>query len=459
MPFFTKDLNLKNELQRLLILAIPLFGTQIGIVLMTATDNIMSGRVNGENLASLGLATGIAFPFTILVMGVLNGLSVLNSHAYGEKDDSKIVNLTQQGFYLAVFLSFFLWFFFFFNHLFLNPFLANLEVVQKNQNVLKITNQFLHFYSFGAPGLVFFCLLRSYLEPQNRTLPITLVALLSVPINVLLDYAFIFGKFGFPALGAAGTAIATSTVYWLMTSVLFIYVYGRKKANLFKKFYSINFSTIREIWAIGFSIAANILFEVTIFAVLPFFASPFGENSVAATQIAINFSGLVYQVPLSLSFAYTIRVSNLLGHREKNRAVHLSYFFIFISIAVGIAIFILFSSFSSYITAVYTNDANIARIASAIFLFVAVYQIPDALLGGMNGILRAFKDTRFAMWAIGVSYWLVAAPIGFFLSRTSLFGDEEKIASYFVGFIISMTLCSLTLVLRFRKIHRRYIEL
>ena len=149
------------------------------------------------------------------------------------------------------------------------------------------------------------------------------ISIIGLLINIPANYLFIYGGFGIPELGGAGCGIATAIVYWAMFFGMLIYVYASKKLahiNLFKGFAWPDYNEISNIMKLGVPIALSLLFEVSLFSVVAIILAPFGSEIVASHQIAINFSGLLFMIPLSIAMAVTIKVGFAVGENKVEQA-------------------------------------------------------------------------------------------------------------------------------------------
>ena len=158
-------------------------------------------------------------------------------------------------------------------------------------------------------------------------------------INVPANYVFIYGEFGAPALGGAGCGLATAIVYWAMFIGMLVYCLASKKlkvAPLWHKMYWPNLNAIKGILMLGVPIAMSLLFEVSLFSVVAIILAPFGANVVASHQIAINFSGLVFMVPLSLAMAVTIKVGFAVGDKDHQGAKMICKYSILLGLLIAI---------------------------------------------------------------------------------------------------------------------------
>ncbi|MEY0160043.1 MATE family efflux transporter, partial [Providencia manganoxydans] len=172
-------------------------------------------------------------------------------------------------------------------------------------------------------GCLYYQVLRSQCEGLSKTKPGMIIGFIGLLINIPVNYAFIYGKFGAPQLGGIGCGVATASVFWAMFLMMRYYVRRaptQRDVMPKKRLVLPEFHTIKRITLLGLPVGLALFFEVTLFAVVALLVSPLGVTAVASHQIALNFSSLMFMFPLSLGIAATIRVGYNLGQRSTEQA-------------------------------------------------------------------------------------------------------------------------------------------
>ena len=196
-----------------------------------------------------------------------------------------------------------------------------------------------------------------------------IISIIGLIVNVPANYIFIYGEFGMPALGGAGCGLATAIVYWAMFIGMLVYVFVSKeleKVSLFKKFYSIDFAEIKHILKVGVPIALSLLFEVSLFSVVAILLAPLGADIVASHQIAINFSGLVFMVPLSFAMAVTIKVGYSVGQKEYQQAKDICRDAVFFGVLIAVFTAVATIIFRTQIAGIYTTELPVLELAASL---------------------------------------------------------------------------------------------
>jgi MATE family multidrug resistance protein len=282
-------------------------------------------------------------------------------------------------------------------------------------------------------------------------------AIVGLASNVIGCYVFMYGKLGFPALGAVGTGVSNALVMWIMFVVMLRYVRRHRvyrPLGLFSHFDWPRPRVLREILTLGLPIGGAVLSEGALFVAAAFIMGTMGTTVVAAHQIALNYAALMFMIPLSLHSATTIHVGHALGRGDFARGRFAG--FAGIAMCGGFmacsALVILF--FGPEIAALYTEDPAVRTLAAGLLLMAAIFQISDGLQVGGAGALRGFKDARVPMLLNLLAYWGVGFPLAYGLGVVADLGPK----SVWVGLIAGLTVCALLLNVRYYWISGRAVR-
>ncbi len=233
-------------------------------------------------------------------------------------------------------------------------------------------------------------------------------------VNIPVNYIFIYGHFGMPELGGVGCGVATASVYWVMFASMLWWVRRARTMRDIRcaeRFSGPDFAVLLRLVQLGLPIALALFFEVTLFAVVALLVSPLGIIDVAGHQIALNFSSLMFVLPLSLAAAVTIRVGFRLGVAQRSMPVSARTGVGVGSAAVFTAIFTVLMR--KQIALLYNDNPEVVTLASHLMLLAAIYQISDSIQVIGSGILRGYKDTRsiFSLPLPRTGCWVCRAAI------------------------------------------------
>jgi len=433
-------------------LAYPILIAQLVQNLMGFADTVMAGRVSATDMAAVAVASSVWLPLILTIYGLVMALAAIVSQLAGAKKFHDIAKATYQTAWIALSLGILLIALYYL----ITPLI--IEKIPLETQLKQLLFDYLGYIVWGGPGFCLYLVLRNYSEGLSHTKPTMIISIIGLLINIPANYIFIYGEFGMPALGGAGCGIATAIVYWVMFISMFIYCYVSKKlknAPLFERFYWPDWQGIKEILAIGFPISMSLLFEVSLFAAVAIILVPFGAEVVASHQIAINFSGLVFMVPLSLAMAVTIQVGFAIGNDDLAKAKEICHYSLILSllIAVGTALFTF--AFRYQIAEMYTIDTKVVELAASLMFLASLFQFSDAIQVISAGALRGYKDTKSILYITFFSYWIIGLSFGLILGLTDWIVDPIGPYGFWIGFILGLTAAAVLLAWRLKIIQKR----
>jgi MATE family multidrug resistance protein len=433
-------------------LAYPILIAQLIQNLMGFSDTVMAGRVSATDMAAVAVASSIWLPLILTIYGLIMALAAIVSQLSGANKYLDIADETYQTGWIALFLGIALIAMYYF----LAPMLSNSIVLEGNLKQLMF--DYLGYIVWGAPGYCLYLVLRNYSEGLSHTKPTMIISIIGLLVNIPANYIFIYGKFGIPALGGAGCGIATALVYWAMFISMLVYCFYAKflkKAYLFDRIYWPNSSKIKNILALGLPIALSLLFEVSLFAVVAILLVPFGAEIVAAHQVALNFSSLIFMVPLSLAMAVTIKVGFAVGNKNFSQAKEYCTYSVILGLLLACFTATITLAFRYQIAKIYSIDLDVINLAASLMFLAALYQFSDTVQVISAGALRGYKDTKSILIITFISYWLVGLTVGVILGSTDWVFEPSGPYGYWIGFISGLTTAAILLAWRLQIIQKR----
>ena len=442
------DRNYRDKLRRLLSVMLPIICTQIAIMGMNFFDASMSGQAGDVDLAGAAIGGNIWMPIQTGISGILMAAMPLVANLLGAGEKEKITVVVRHGLVLA--LGFAL--------LVLGCGIALLPHFLQGMGLAPEVYHVALWYLAGLGlGVVpFFMItpLRSLVDTLGYTHLTMRIYLLALPINACLNYVLIFGKLGLPRLGGVGAGVASGLTFWLLLAI-FAWVVSRLEP--FKSYHIFGFvrpvySWLKEYLRIGVPMGISIFMETSIFGVVALFIAKFGTETIAAHQAALNFSSLIYMLPLSFSLALTIVVGVEYG--AKNYQGARDYVTIGLQTSLGIAGFYMLAEYflREQIAFIYTNNVEVVALVKVFLLYAIGWQAGDAIAAPIQGILRGYKDVNATFWASMLAYWGICLPLGLFLDYKVGNGAFAYWQSLDCGVISSATLLSIRLIWLQRKI-------
>lgn len=435
--------NKKYHITQTIKLSIPLIISQVLVMLIGVVDTKMSGALGALALAAVSIGGALWGVTVMVVMGILMALPPLVSEYDGANRQDKISDLAKQSMWLGIVLGVI----FFVVVRNLTPLF---HIFGSQQDVIPIATDYLHALSWGVLFFPMFLVFRYIADGMSKTQMTLYISLLGLVLNIPLNYVLMFGKFGFPALGAKGCGYASSIVIFIQT-IAFGLIIAKHKffkgLQVFEGLQKPSWTSIRKILVIGLPIGIALFSEGGFFSLVTMLASRLETDVIAAHQIALNFSSLLFMVPLGLSMAITIRVGNALGRKSQadaRRAGMIGFTVVFV-IQAFLALMILI--FPREIVTFYIKDEAVILLAVQLLFLAAIFQISDGIQVASAGALRGIKDTQFLIYSTSVSFWVfgVAASYWFcFVKGWGAFG-------LWTGMISGLTVAAILNFYRFHK--------
>ncbi len=304
----------RAELAAMVRLALPIVVVQLGQMLMGVVDTVMVGRVSPEALAAIALGNLYFFAAAIFGMGVLMALDPVVAQAVGAGDAVAIARGVQRGLVLAAGLSLVA-------TTLLLPAGPVLDLLRQPPRVADVAATYARIGAVGIVPFYAFTALRQSLQAMKRLAPIVGTMLVANLVNVGLNYVLIFGKLGFPALGAAGAAWATAASRWLMLAGLVAVAWRSLRPHLLPpRREALAWTPLRRMVAIGAPIGGQYQLEYGVFALVGVMMGWLGTFELAGHQVALNLASLTFMVPLGVSAAAAVLVGHAVGRRDTAEA-------------------------------------------------------------------------------------------------------------------------------------------
>ena len=213
----------------------------------------------------------------------------------------------------------------------------------------------------------------------------------------------------------------------------------------------------RKIWSllkVGLPIAVSIFVEGSLFVGAALLIGRLGPAPAASHLIAINFSALMFMIPIGLSSAVSIRVGNAIGRKDMEAARYAGLIGVLIILGFQTVSFTGMLLFPELIVSIYTDDPVVAPLAVSLLFYAAIFQYPDGLQMVAAGTLRGYKDTRMPMLYMVISFWIVGMTLGYNLT----FGQGMGPAGMWIGMIAGLTVAAGLMLLRFNHTSKKFIR-
>jgi len=440
--------TLLQKIRQLFAILWPILVAQVTMFSMSFFDTVMSGQASTPDLAGVAIGSSIWVPIGAGLGGIFVAVTPIVAQLIGARRKEDIAFKVMQGIYLALLISILVIAGGAFT---LDPILSLMGL---EDEVLRISRSYLLALAFGIPALFISQVLRAFIDALGKTRVTMIIAMLSLPINVSLNYVLIFGKSGFPALGGVGAGVASALTYWFLAFITFTIILSQKSFasfQVFKHFYRISCKEWKEQLKIGLPIGFAIFIETSIFAVVALLMSTFDTVTIAAHQVAMNFSTMLYMVPLSISSALTILVGFEVGAKRYRDARHYSYIGMGMSIGMACICAAILLLFSEQVATLYSREGAVIEMAQHFLIYALFFQLSDAIAAPIQGTLRGYKDVNVTFLTACVSYWAIGLPAGYYMANDTSLGAS----GYWIGFILGLAVSAIGLSGRLLIVQRQ----
>lgn len=415
-------------------------------VSMSTVDTVMAGRLSPEDLAAVAVGSSLLMPVMILGIGILMGISPIIAQHFGARRLDRIGPAGRHGMVLAAILAvpsvIALW-----NtgHI--------LDWMDVDPTLYDKTTGYTRAVSFGILPVYLYLALKYVNEGMAVTKPAMWVAFIGLLFNIAGNYVFMYGKLGFPAMGAVGTGVATSLVMTVMGLSMFLYTFRKPEYRdfaLFRGFRTLQGAVLKELVRIGLPIGMSMWMEVTMFSVVALLIGTMGTVEVAAHQIALNVASVTFMIAFGVSSGITVRVGQVFGEKGLREARYSGWVGIAIAAGYMVLMALVMVALPRQIIGLYTADPDLIDRAVTLLLLAAVFQLSDGLQVSGSGALRGLKDTTVPMVVNFLAYWVIGLPMGWYLGMRTGLGPE----GLWTGLILGLTTAAILHNVRFWRISR-----
>ena len=410
---FKLDKENKIFYKTLLTLCIPIIIQNLLSTLINMVDTIMVGGLGEISVAAIGIANQYFFLYNMALSGIIGGAGLFIAQFFGKHDKENIRKITALGAISALILGII----FAIVAIFYPKFI--IHFFSLDENVIKVAESYFLIIGFCYPIIaisnVFSMGSRSIRNPKLGMI----CSSISLGLNIILNYIFIFGKLGMPALGVSGAAIATVISRIVELILLVSYVY------FIKSDYELRF-TFKDIKLINKDIlkafvskTIPVFFNDTLWAfgtVLYAVAySKAGTLAIAASQIASSTGNFFIMTAVCIAIGSSIMIGNELGANNIDKAIHYSKKFSILVSLAGLVFGGLLILSIPILLKMFSVTPGLAPDIRNIFIIMGILMILKTFNTFIIiGVLRSGGDTKYALALEMGCMWFVSLPLTFF---------------------------------------------
>ena len=429
--------RMRREFSALIRLALPVVLAELGWMAMGIVDTLMVGPLGPAAIAAVGIGSGVFTAIAIFGMGLMLGLDAVVSRSFGAGRIDECDRWLYHGVLLALAVA---------PLVMLVTWLAFLTIDGwgLHPGIRVLAAPYLRVIALGALPLLLYASFRRYLLGMHIVAPIMFALISANLVNAAANWLFIYGHFGFPALGVAGSAWATSLARLYMAVVLLMAVravHRRRGATPQRVRFAFEWARIRTLVALGAPAASQVTLEVGVFVLATALAARLDPVASASHQIALNIASVIFMIPLGLSSAAAVRVGHAVGALDARRAVDTGWTALATCMAVMISIGAVLFAWPQFLLRPFTADVRVLEIGAGLLMIAAAFQLFDGTQAVATGILRGLGDTRTPMTMNVIGHWVLGLPIGYMLCFRFGWG----VAGLWVGLSIGLIFVAVVL--------------
>lgn len=440
--------------KRILTLAFPVVLAQAGQLTTQFADTAMVGNYGGEDpvpLAAVSLGSSLFLLIYLAALGLALAITPLVGEQYARGDRREVGRLFENSVIYCTLIGVVATAI----AIALRPFISVLGewMSAPGQNITLVAEVALPYYDmlvWSVIPLMLFLAVKQFLEGIGNTKTAMWITLGGNALNILLNYIFIFGKWGAEPMGAEGAGLATLISRVAQTVAIVLYYYVSRRLRIYRAFFerdAITKSYIRSLFKVGYPISFQMVLESAAFILTSILALSFGEVAAGSMQVSFSIANTAWMITVAIGSASTIVVSHLYGakqHSELRYTVAATYH---LGLAWGTFMAVVFILFREQLAEIFTDNQDIITLTAHLMIFIAIYQFSDAIQGLSISMLRGLQDVKVIMPIVLISYLGLNIPIGCWLA----YGLDMGCQGLVIGLIVGLTAAALMTFIRLRK--------
>ncbi len=407
------DTSLRGEMRRIFALAIPNIGTTVSRMLMGFTDFVMVSRLGKDALAAISPATILVWSVLCLGNGVATAVTTFSAQSLGRGNRREAAAYGWQSFYLAFAFGIVMW-----PTTWLIPDL--IRWIGHPPGVMAIEIAYVRIDLWSVAPSLLVAGLDGFFNGVQRPGVSVWAAVASLISNAVLNWIFIFGHFGCPAMGAAGSALATVLSWCLRALILAVAFLSTEFAEKFdtRKSWRLSWSMLAGLFRVGGPSSIQWFLDIAAWAVfMSYLVAGYGEAAMAATNVSVQYMHLSFMPAVGIGMALTSLVGHAIGRGKPELAARRATAAMLMTCAYMGAIGLFFWLARTPLMRLMSPDADVIALGGIALIWAAVFQVFDGLGITYSSALRGAGDTRWPAAAFLVCCWGIFVGGGWMVSR------------------------------------------
>ena len=446
VPDTTPANSWRAELGATLTLAWPLILSNLTMAAIQATDVVLMGWLGARPLAASALGINLTFAFSLICLGLVTASSPMMATAIGAKVEvvHDVRRTFRQSFWMVGTVTVPIW-------LVLWNSEPVIRALGQEPALARDAQLFLHGYMWSMLPFLLFQAMRNFVAALERPGWVLAISLGAIPMNALLSYGLIFGKFGLPEWGIFGGGLGSSIVWAAQVLLLAIVIVTDRqfrRFHLFGRFWKPDWPRYRKLWRLGFPIGLAMGFEGGVFSAAAYLMGLIDAESVAAHAVALQIAALSFMVPWGLSQAATVRVGRHLGEGDKAGIARAGWTAWTLGVGFMALMAIVIWSIPRELITLFLDDtpenARVIALGVSFLAIAAIFQVVDGAQVVGAGMLRGLHDARVPMIFTFVGYWGIGIGIGAWLA----FRESWQGQGIWTGLAVGLAIVAVLMIWR-----------
>lgn len=441
--------RLASELTETARLAAPIALTQLGQIAMMTTDLAFIGRFGDEAVAAAALAGTVYFVSFTVGMGLMSAVAPLAAQAFGARDPRQVRRALRTGFWAALIVTLPIMMF---------PLRGEAILLALGQapGPAHLAQTYLFGLAWGILPALWFIAIRGFMSAINRPEPVLWITLAAIPANAGLVYLLMYGKLGLPQLEMFGVGLATTLVNFGTFVAGLCFVTLRRpfrKYQVLGRVWRIDWALLGKLVVIGAPIAMSFLMEYGLFSAAALLMGRISTAALAAHQVALQVTAILFMVPFGISLAATVRVGQAVGRHDADGVWHAGMAALWLGIALAVALTLTVMLGRFAIATLFFGEAADGAVAltATLLLVGATFFVTDGIQTIVVGALRGMNDTRVPLLFAAVGYWVIGFSLAYYLGLWTSLGA----IGVWIGLSCGTAVYAVLLILRFRRLSGR----
>lgn len=424
-------------------LGLPIVIGQLGMIVLGFADTLMIGHYGTDELAAASFVNNVFNLVIIFAMGFSYGLTPVVGRLFGNGEHTAIGRVLKNSLWVNGMMSLLL-------IALMSVLYLNMHRLGQPEELLPLIRPYYLVLLVSLVPILLFNAFKQFADGITDTQTPMWILLIGNTLNILANWALIYGNFGLPELGLLGAGIATLLARIIMPIAAAFLFIRMKRYRIYKKGFRqghINTHDFKILNKLGWPVGLQMGMETASFSLATIMVGWLGAIELAAHQVMLTIGQLGYMMYYGMAAAVAVRVSNFHGkgdnlniRRSANAGYHL---IVLMAACVSLPLFLLRNDIGSW----FTDNAGVSAMVGSLILPFIIYQLGDGLQCNFSNALRGIADVKPAMYIAFIAYFLISLPAGY------LFGFvlDWGLAGVWMSFPFGLTSAGLMFYLRFRQ--------